>query len=137
MKATVEWTDNLNFEGKTDFGAVVPMGPSPRPGETAEAAAPMDMVLLALGGCTAMDIVWILNKKKITFDKFWVELETERVNEHPKVFSKIHMKFILVGDVPIKAAEQAAKLSHEKYCSVGAMLGVGMDITQEVEVRES
>ena len=82
-----------------------------------------------------MDVVWILGKKKIKFDKLWVELEAERVDDFPKVFSKIHMKFIVIGDVPEKALEQAVILSHEKYCSVGAMLGHSVEITHEVEVR--
>ena len=57
------------------------------------------------------------------------------MDEYPKVFSKIHMKFIVVGDVPEKVLEQAVNLSHEKYCSVGVMLGKSVDITHSVEVR--
>ncbi len=136
MKATVEWTGDMNFQGTTEDGAIVPIGTSPEFSQTANAASPMVMVLMALGGCQAMDVVWILNKKKIKFQKLWVELEAERVDEYPKVFSKIHMKFIVVGDVPEKALEQAATLSHEKYCSVGAMLGKSVEITHSVEVRE-
>ena len=136
MKATVHWTGDMNFQGTTESGAVVPMGPSPEPDETAKSASPMELVLFGLGGCQAMDVVWILNKKKIKFDKLWVELEAERADEYPKVFSKIHMKFIVIGDVPENALEQAAKLSHEKYCSVGAMLEKSVDISHSVEVRE-
>ena len=135
MKTTVEWTEGMNFKGTTQTGAVVPLGSSPKSGEIAESASPMDLVLLGLGGCQAMDVVWILDKKKIKFQKLWVELEAERVDDFPKVFSKIHMKFIVVGDVPEKALEQAATLSHEKYCSVGAMLGHSVEITHSVEVR--
>ena len=124
----------MNFKGTTT-GAIVGMGSSPKSGETAESASPMDLVLLGLGGCQAMDVVWILGKKKIKFEKLWVELEAERVDDYPKVFSKIHMKFIAVGDVPEKALEQAATLSHEKYCSVGAMLGHSVEISHSVEVR--
>ncbi len=136
MKATVEWTGSLNFLGKTETGAVVGMGPSPGPGEPADAATPMDMILLGLGGCQAMDVAWILDKKKVKFDKLWVELEAEKAEDFPKVFTKIHMKFIAVGDVPLKALEKAANLSHDKYCSVGQMLGHSVEITHEVEVRE-
>ena len=98
-------------------------------------STPMDLVLLGLGGCQAMDVIWILDKKKIKPEKLWVELEAERVDDYPKVFSKIHMKFIAVGDVPLKALEQAAKLSHEKYCSVGAMLGKNVEISHGVDFR--
>ena len=127
----------MNFKGITTTGAIVGMGPSPKSGEIAESASPMDLVLLGLGGCQAMDVAWILDKKKIQFQKLWVELEAERVEDFPKVFSKIHMKFIAVGDVPEKALSQAATLSHEKYCSVGAMLEHSVEITHSVEVRES
>ena len=137
MKATVEWTGSLNFQGKTEAGNIVPMGPSPEPGEPAESATPMELLLLGLGGCQCMDIIWILEKKKIVPDKLWVELEADRVTDYPQVFGRIHMKFIAVGDVPLKVLEQAAKLSHEKYCSVGAMLGKVAEITHEVEVHES
>ena len=116
MKATVEWTGDMNFQGTTETGAIVPMGSSPEPCETVNSASPMALVLLGLGGCQIMDVVWILNKKKIIFQKLWVELKAERVDDFPKVFKKIHMKFIAVGDVPEKALEQAATLSHEKYC---------------------
>ena len=136
MKATVKWTGKMNFQGTTEAGAIVPMGPSPESDKTAKSATPMELVLLGLGGCQAMDVVWILNKKKIKIQKLWVELEAERIDDYPKVFSKIHMKFIVVGDVSEKALEQAAKLSHEKYCSVGVMLGKSVEITHEVEIRE-
>ena len=136
MKAKVQWTGNMNFLGKTETGAVVAMGPSPGPGEPADAASPMDLVLLGLGGCQCMDIAWILDKKRIVFDKLWVELEAEKAEDYPRVYTKIHMKFIAVGDVPQKALEQAVELSHEKYCSVGIMLGHSVEITHEVEVLE-
>ncbi|MCK5024589.1 MAG: OsmC family protein [Thermoplasmata archaeon] len=137
MKATVEWTDKLNFKGTTETSATVGMGPSPDPGKVADSATPMDLVLLGLGGCQAMDVAWILSKKKITYEKLWVELEAEKTDDHPKIFSKVHLKFIVVGDVSEKALELAARLSHEKYCSVGAMLGKSVEITHGVEVRES
>ena len=97
----------------------------------------MELALIALGGCQAMDVAFILGKKKIEFKDLWVELDTENAETHPKVYTKIHMKVIVVGDVPLNALEQAANLSHEKFCSVGAMLGQSVEITHEVEVRDS
>ena len=126
----------MNFQGTTEAGAIVPMDHSPEPSDTARSAKPMELVLLGLGGCQAMDVAYILKKKKIIFDKFWVELESEKADIHPKIFTKIHLKFIVVGDVPVKVLEQAAKLSHETYCSVGAMLEKSVEISHEVEVRE-
>ena len=126
----------MNFQGTTEAGALVPMGHSPEPDEIAHPATPMELVLLGLGGCQAMDVAFILKKKKIDFDKFWVELEAEKADTHPKIYKTIHMRFIIVGDVPVKALEQAAKLSHGTYCSVGAMLEKSVEISHEVEVRE-
>jgi len=136
MKTTVQWIGDMNFQGTTGTGATACMAPSPEPGKTADAATPMELVLFGLGGCQAMDVIWILEKKKIVPDKLWVELEADRADDYPQVFSRIHMKFIAVGDVPIKALEQAVNLSHEKYCSVGVMLGKSVEISHEVEVRE-
>jgi putative redox protein len=137
MKALVKWESGINFKGKAETGVWVPIGPSKPEAGAPQAATPMELLLMALGACTAMDIAYILGKKKISFDDFWVELEADKTEGHPKVFSAVRMKFIIVGkNVPRKAVVEAEKLSHEKYCSVGAMIGVVASITREVEVRE-
>ena len=137
MKALVKWQQGMDFRGKAETGVWVPIGPSKPEGKGPDAATPMELVLMALGACTAMDMVHILGKKKITFDDFWVELEADKTDEYPKVYSHIRMKFVVVGKkVPRKAVVDAEKLSHEKYCSVGAMIGKVASITREVEVRE-
>ena len=138
MKALVKWESGINFKGKAETGVWVPMGPSKPEGREPDAATPMELLLMALGGCTAMDIVSILEKKKLKIDDFWVELEAQKTDEYPKVFSAIHMKFVVVGKkIPRKAVVEAEKLSHNKYCSVGAMVGKVASITREVEIRES
>ncbi|MDO9537024.1 MAG: OsmC family protein [Thermoplasmata archaeon] len=137
MKALVKWNSEMSFQGKAESGVWVPMGSSKTETEPPKAASPMELLLISLGGCTAMDIVWILQKKRITFDDFWIEIEAERTDQHPKVYSSIHMKFIFVGkDLKPEPLEQAAKLSAEKYCLVGAMVGKVAKITHEVEIRE-
>jgi putative redox protein len=137
MKALVQWKKGINFAGKAETGVWVPMGPSKPEGKEPDAATPMELLLMALGACTAMDIVSILEKKRIKIDDFWVELEAQKTDEYPKVFSAIHMKFVVVGkNIPKDAVVQAEKLSHEKYCSVGAMIGKVASITREVEIRE-
>jgi putative redox protein len=137
MKATLHWENDLNFKAKAESGVWVPMGPSAAEGREPTAATPMELLLMSLGGCTAMDIVWILQKKRVVFDDFRVEMDAEKTEEHPKVYTRIHLKFIFTGKgLNMKDLEQAAKLSAEKYCSVGAMLGKAAKITHEVEIIE-
>jgi len=129
MKATLHWENDLNFKAKAESGVWVPMGPSAAEGREPTAATPMEPLL--------MDIVWILQKKRVVFDDFKVEIDAEKTEEHPKVYSSIHLKFIFTGKgLNMKDLEQAAKLSAEKYCSVGAMLGKAAKITHEVEIIE-
>ncbi|MFO7619426.1 MAG: OsmC family protein [Thermoplasmata archaeon] len=138
MKALVKWEKDLNFKAKVDTGVWVHMGPSKPDAGEPQAASPMELLLMSLGGCTAMDVVYILQKKRISLDDFKVEMEAERTDVHPKVYSSIHLKFILTGkDLNMKDLEQAVKLSAEKYCSVGAMLGKAVKITHEIEIREA
>jgi putative redox protein len=135
MKAHLKWEKGMKFKGKAETGVWVPIGPSKPETGNPDAASPMELVLLALAGCTSMDVVWILQKKKITLEDFWVDIEAERVEGHPKVYSAIHMKFVFTGkDLKIKALEQAVALSAEKYCSVGAMVGKVAKITHEIEI---
>lgn len=137
MKALVKWQQGMDFQGKAQTDVWVPIGPSKPETGAPQAATPMELLLMALGACTAMDMVHILGKKKITFDDFWVELDADKTDVHPMVYSRIHMKFVVVGkNVPREAVVQAETLSHEKYCSVGAMIGKVASITREVEVRD-
>jgi putative redox protein len=137
MKATLEWQKGMDFRGKAATEVWVPMGPSkPETGEP-KAATPMELLLIALGGCTSMDVVSILEKKRVMLDDFRVEIEAEKTEEHPKVYSAIHLKFIFTGKgLKPKDLEQAVTLSAEKYCSVGAMLGKVAKITHEIEIME-
>ena len=92
---------------------------------------------MALGGCTAMDVVTILTKKRANVEDFEIEVEAERADEHPKVFTRIHVKYVIVGHgVKSQDVEQAIQLSEEKYCSVSAMLGKTAEMTSSFEVRE-
>jgi putative redox protein len=136
MKALVKWQRDLNFKGQAESGHWVCMGPS-RKGEETYGAAPMELLLISLAGCTAMDIVWILQKKRIVFEDFWVDIGAEKTDVHPKVYSSIHLKFVFVGkNLKREELEQAAALSAEKYCSVSAMVGKVANITHEVEIQE-
>lgn len=103
------------------------------------APTPMEMVLEALGGCTGMDTLSILKKKRTPFTELEIFLSGERSDEHPKVFTDINIKFVLHSDGGEKALrdlQTAVKLSSEKYCSVAAMLRGNVTITHESEIKE-
>ncbi len=106
-------------------------------GGTGAAVKPMEMILLGLGGCTSMDVLSILNKKKVTLDDFRVELEAEREDEHPRVFTKIIIKFFFTGNnIPRQAVERSIELSMTKYCSVTKMLQKTAEIITDYEIIE-
>ena len=108
-------------------------------GGNAAAPTPMEMVLEALGGCTGMDAIAILKKKRTPFSQLDIELTGERAEEHPKIFTDINIKFILHtdgGEKALRDLQTAVKLSSEKYCSVAAMLRGNVNITHESEILD-
>jgi putative redox protein len=131
-KTEVSWKDGLHFEASLqDFKIEVDAdkqfggqdkGPTPKP-----------LVLVALGGCTGMDVVSILNKMKIKFDHFTVEVSGETEEEHPKIYKNIKVKYTIKGDdIPYSKLKKAVDLSTEKYCAVNAMLSKSSNIEHEI-----
>ncbi len=107
-------------------------------GQPASANGPMEMVLAALGSCSGSDVVEILQKKRQKIDRFSIHLSGERVEEYPRVFKRIQMKYIFHGkQIDRKAIEHAIELSLTKYCSVHGMLSKSVEITHEFEIIES
>ncbi|MCI0706361.1 MAG: OsmC family protein [Ignavibacteriae bacterium] len=106
-------------------------------GQPAGAQGPMEMILAALGSCSGGDVVEILKKKRQDVRRFSVQLSGERAEDHPRVYKKIHMKFIIHGkNVERAAAERAIELSLTKYCSINGMLSKVVDITHDYELHE-
>jgi putative redox protein len=106
-------------------------------GEPQAANGPMEMVLAALGSCTASDVVEILLKKRLRIDRFIVRMEGERVEEHPRVYKSIHMRYEVWGrGLTTKAIEQAIDLSLSKYCSVHGMLSKSVAITHDYVLHD-
>jgi putative redox protein len=98
---------------------------------------PMELLLMSLAGCTAMDVISILKKKRAPVSDFEMELEAERAADHPKIFTRIHIKYIVYGHgVKQDDVQRAIELSVTKYCSVHAMLHHAAEITTEFEIRE-
>ena len=137
MKARIKWLDHMSFIGESDSGHSVVMDGSPEVGGRNLAARPMEMVLLGMGGCTAFDVVMILQRARQPITDCVIELTAERADEVPKVFTKIHAHYIVKGKgLSEKQVEKAVTLSAEKYCSVSIMLGKTATITHDYEIIE-
>jgi len=135
MKARVKWVEQVSFLGETESGHAVLMDGSPAAGGRNLGPRPMEMLLLGAGGCTSFDVISILKKSRQSVSDCYVELEAERAETDPKVFTKIHMHFVVTGkDIKPEAVEKAIKLSAEKYCSASIMLGVTAAVTHDFEV---
>ena len=135
MKARVKWVEQASFLGETESNHAVLMDGPPTAGGRNLGPRPMEMLLIGTGGCTAFDVVSILKKSRQAISDCYVELDAERAETEPKVFTKIHMHFVVTGrDIKPEAVEKAIKLSAEKYCSASIMLGVTAAITHDFEV---
>jgi putative redox protein len=131
VTASVQWTDNERFIGKASSGHAIVVDAS----ETKSGNGPMELVLIGLCGCTATDVVSILRKKREPFTSVMVSADAERASEPPTVYRKIHLVYEIGGSVSRPAAEQAVRLSKEKYCSVSQMLSKTAEITYEIRYR--
>ena len=138
MQCNVRWTgDGMTFLAETGSNHVVAMDGAPDGGGRNLAPRPMEMVLLGTGGCTAYDVVVILKKSGQAVTGCEVRLTSERADTDPKVFTRIHMHFVLRGrGLKRNLVEQAIRLSHEKYCSASSMLGKTAEITKDYEIVE-
>jgi len=135
MECTVRWTSGMTFLAETGSNHVVAMDGAPEGGGRNLAPRPMELVLAGTGGCTAYDVVVILKKSKQQVTGCEVRLQAERAETDPKVFTKIHMHFVVRGrDLKPSVVESAIKLSHGKYCSASAMLGKTATITYDCEI---
>ena len=138
MKARVKWVEQASFLGETESNHAVLMDGPPSAGGRNLGPRPMEMLLIGTGGCTAFDVVSILKKSRQAISDCYVELDAERAETDPKVFTKIHMHFVVTGkDIKPEAVEKAIKLSAEKYCSASIMLGKVADITHDFEVVQT
>ena len=142
MKARIKWIEGRTFAGQSGSGHQVVLGTAH--GATAGAddgtpgPSPMELVLIGTGGCTAYDVVHILEKGREAIADCVVELDAERAAEDPKVFTRIHMHFIVKGrGLNPDKVERAIQLSAEKYCSTSAMLAKTAKITHDFEVVDS
>ena len=137
MECTINWLPDsgMAFVAETGSGHLLSMDGAPDGGGRNLAPRPMETVLAGTGGCTAYDVVLILKRGRHDVRACQVKLTTERATTEPKVFTKIHMHFVVSGDgLNLEAVERAVKLSHDKYCSASIMLSKTAEITTSIEL---
>ena len=139
MECTIVWggPDGMLFVARTGSGHVTAMDGAPEGGGNNLAPRPMELMLAGAGGCAAYDVVLILKRGRHEVTGCQLELDAERAETDPKVFTRIHFTFKVTGkNLPEAAVERAVLLSHEKYCSASAMLGLTAEITHSIHVVE-
>ena len=137
MKTTVRWIDGMMMVGESSSGhAIVMDGPEDLGGKNL-GIRPMEMLLLGLGGCTTVDVVSTLKKMREEVRDCRAEITAERADDHPKVFTRIHINFVVEGsNLNEKKVSKAVSLSADKYCSASIMLGKTADVTHDFEIHE-
>lgn len=137
MECTINWQpqSGMAFIAETGSGHLINMDGAPEGGGRDLAPRPMETVLAGTGGCTAYDVVLILKRGRHDVRGCQVKLQAERAETDPKVFTRIHMHFVVNGvNLPEAAVQRAVQMSHEKYCSASIMLAKTAEITTSVEI---
>ena len=136
MKIAAKWKEGMHFESNAPSNHTINMDSGPRDSVT-RGPSPMELVLQAMAGCTGMDIISILKKKRKEPEEFDIEIEAERREEHPKVFAKVALHYrIKKAGLTAKEAEQAISLSVDKYCSVLGMVRSTAEVSWDYEIVE-
>ena len=136
MQTSVHWLENVAFEAKSESGHQIVMDGSAEYGGENRGPRPMELILMGLGGCASFDIVTILKKSRQDVTDVICQLQAERADTIPAVFTKIHLHFVVTGhEVKEKQVAKAVELSAEKYCSASKMLADGgVEITHDFEI---
>jgi len=137
MQATVTWDRGLTFSGSADTGFDVPLGAERSVGGDEDGFRPLELMLVSLGGCTAMDVMSILTKKRQDVTGFHVQVDAERAEEHPRVFTAITVRYTVRGrNIDPAAVERAIELSETRYCPAQAMLVKAVPIQHVYTIEE-
>ncbi len=135
QSAQVIWRERMTFDAQTQSGHRLTLDTSPTGGGNDRGASPMQLLLVALAGCTAMDVVSILQKMREPLTGLEVSVEGIRADEHPRIYTDITLVYHVRGPVKPQSVAHAIELSEAKYCSVGAMLGRSARITTRMEIE--
>ena len=137
MKAQVTWNGGMQFEGTADSGHKLILDASPEVGGADSGFRPMELMAISLAGCTAMDVISILRKKRQEVTGFEVKVNAPRAADHPHVFTEMQVTYVLRGrGIDAAAVERAMQLSEEKYCPAQAMLRQAAPIKLACEIIE-
>lgn len=137
MKARIKWVEERTFIGESGSGHTMVMDGDPAAGGRDLGIRPMETILLGLGGCTAYDVVEILQRSREPVEDCVIDIDADRAETDPKVFTKIRLHYVISGrGLNPKKVERAVNLSAEKYCSASIMLGKTAEITHDIEIVE-
>jgi putative redox protein len=137
MKARIKWNEGVSFVAESGTGHAIVVDGAPDAGGRNLGPRPMELVLMGTGACSAFDVMHILRKGRESVTGCVAELSAERAETDPKVFTKIHMHFIVTGKgLSAEKVGRAVSLSAEKYCSASAMMAKTADVTHDFEIRE-
>ena len=138
MQAKIKWVEDMMFMGQSGSGHAVIMDGPPNLGGKNMGIRPMEMMLMGLGGCTAFDVMLILKRSRQDVTDCVAELSAQRAETDLKVFTKIHIHFVVTGhNLKEKVVQRAVELSATKYCSASIMLAQSVEITHDYELLES
>ena len=138
MKARIKWVEGRTFIGESGSGHKIVLGTAFGPAGGSPGPSAMELVLIGVGGCSGYDVVHILEKGREAIEDVVVELEAERAEQDPKVFTRIHMHFVVKGRrLAAEKVERAIALSVEKYCSASAMIAKTATISHDFEVLDT
>lgn len=138
MNARIKWLDHMSFVGEAGSGHSVVMDGPPEHNGRNLGPRPMEMILLGLGGCTAFDVVSILQKSRVAIDDCEIEIAAQRADEIPAVFTKIHLHYIVKGPkLQDKHVKRAVELTADKYCSVSMMLKNSVELSYDYEIQDT
>lgn len=136
MKTTVRWVNDMTMVGESASGHAIVMDGPKEAGGNNLGIRPMEMLLLGMGGCTTIDVLSMLKKMREKVRDCRAEITAERADEHPKVFTKIHIHFVVEGtNLDEKKVGKAIGLSADKYCSASIMLGKTAVVTHDFEIH--
>jgi len=135
MKSTVKFIDNMRFIATADSGHAVVMDAPPSVGGNNTGAKPSELLLMGFGGCSGMDVVSILRKKKQDVTGLEMNVNGETSETHPKMFTDIHIEYVVTGkNISEDAVKRAIELSLERYCTVGTTIGKAAKITHSYKI---
>jgi putative redox protein len=137
MNGKVTWKSKLAFDGTAGSGFTLPLDGSPNSGGEGKGFLPLELLAVGLAGCTAMDVISILQKMQLQVSAFEVNVKTDRASEHPKVFTNIAIEYIVTGkNIDHTLVEKAVNLSETRYCAAEAMLRKAVPIQSVIKIVE-